>query len=76
MVSQQVSSRFLKTTAEGEFMAKGSNLFHGSTICTEKQLFDEPDEKNDDATSGRDHEGENKTVGWRIYPASSFFKGT
>ncbi len=28
----------------------------------EKQLFDEPGEKNDDATSGRDHEVENKKV--------------
>ncbi len=27
-----------------------------------KQLFDEPDEESDGATSGRDHEGENKKI--------------
>ncbi len=47
-------------------MIKGGNLFHGSTIRTEKQLFDEPDGKNDEATSGRDHEGEDKTEEWKI----------
>ncbi len=60
---QQASSRFLKTTTESELMTKGGNLFHGSTIRTEKkQLFDEPNEKSDDATSGRNHDGELKTV--------------
>ncbi len=54
MVSQQASWRFLKTTTEGELMKNGGNLFHGSTIRTEKRLFDEPDEKSDDATSGRE----------------------
>ncbi len=62
MVSQQASSRFLKTTTEGELMTKGDKLFHGSAIRTKKQLFDEPDENNDDVTSVRDHGGENKTV--------------
>ncbi len=62
MDSQQASSRFLKTTTEGELMTKGGNLFHGSTIHTKKQPFDEPNEKRDDATSGRDHEDESKTV--------------
>ncbi len=33
-----------------------------------KQLFDEPNEKSDDATSSGDHEGENKMVEWRINP--------
>ncbi len=36
MVSQQASNRFLKTTTEGELMTKSGNLFHGSTIRTEK----------------------------------------
>ncbi len=31
-------------------------------FAQKKQLFDEPDEKSDDATSVRDHEGENKKV--------------
>ncbi len=66
MDSQQASSRFLKTTTEGELMTQGCNLFHGSTIRTEKQPFDEPNEKSGDATSGRDHEGENKAVESRI----------
>ncbi len=39
MGSQQASSRFLKTTTEGELMTKGGNLFHGSTIRTEKAAF-------------------------------------
>ncbi len=69
MVSQQASSRFLKTTTEGGLMTKGGNLFHGSTIRTKKQLFGEPDENSDDETSGRDREGENKKVEWTIYPA-------
>ncbi len=43
-------------------MTKRGNLFHGSTIRTEKQLIEEPDEQYDDATSGRDHAGENNTV--------------
>ncbi len=43
-------------------------------FALKKQLFDEPDEKNDDAISGRDHEGENKTEEWRIYPAESQFR--
>ncbi len=33
------------------------------------QLFDESDERNDDTTSSRDHEREDKTVEYRIYPA-------
>ncbi len=33
-----------------------------------KSLFYEPGEKNDDATSGYDREGVNKTVAWKIYP--------
>ncbi len=39
MDSQQASSRFLKTTTEGEFMKKGGNLFNGSTIRKEKPAF-------------------------------------
>ncbi len=62
MVSQQAASLFLKTTTEGELIAKGGYLFHGMTMCTKKQLCDKPDEQNDDATSGRDYEGENKKV--------------
>ncbi len=31
-------------------------------LAQKKQLFDEPDEKSDDAISGYDHEGENKRV--------------
>ncbi len=31
-------------------------------FAQKKQLLDKPDEKNNDATSGRDHDGENKTV--------------
>ncbi len=31
-------------------------------FAQKKQLFDEPDEKSDDAISGHDHEGENKKV--------------
>ncbi len=34
----------------------------------EKELFDETDEKNGDATSGRDYEDGNKTVKWGLYP--------
>ncbi len=49
MDSQQASSRFLKTTTEGELRTKGGKLFHGSAIRTKKQLFGEPDETNDDA---------------------------
>ncbi len=39
MVSQQASKRFLKTPTEGELMKNGGNLFHGSTIRTEKATF-------------------------------------
>ncbi len=67
MVSQQASSRFLKTATEGELMTKSGNLFHGSTIRAEKAACRRA--KNDDATKGQDHEGENKMVEWRIYPA-------
>ncbi len=35
-------------------------------FAQKKQLFDEPDEKGDDATAGRDHEDESKTVERRI----------
>ncbi len=38
-------------------------------FARKKTLFYEPDEKNDDATSGRDPEGANKTVEWKIYSA-------
>ncbi len=31
------------------------------------QLFYKPDERNYDATSGRGHDGEDKTVEWRLY---------
>ncbi len=33
-----------------------------------KTLLYESAEKNDDATSSRDHEGENKTVEWKTNP--------
>ncbi len=42
-------------------------------FAQKKQLFDESDEKNDGATSGRDHEGENKTAELRIYLARGQF---
>ncbi len=61
MVSQHDSGRSLKISIEDELMTKGDNLFHGSTIRTEKPLFYEPDEKEDDTISGRDHEDENKS---------------
>ncbi len=41
-------------------------------FAQKRQIFDEPDEKNEDATSDRDHEGENKTVDRRIYPAEGY----
>ncbi len=56
-------------------MTKGGNLLHDSTIRREKQRFDEPDEKNDDATSVRDHKGENKTEERRILPAEGHICG-
>ncbi len=31
-------------------------------FAQKKQLFDEPEEKHDDATSDRDNEGENETM--------------
>ncbi len=39
MVSQQASSWFLQTTTEGKFLTKSGNLFHCSTIRTEKAAF-------------------------------------
>ncbi len=38
-------------------------------FAQKKQPFDEPNEKNDNATSGREHEDESKTVESRINPA-------
>ncbi len=46
MVSQQATRRFLKTTTEGELMTKGGDLFHGSTIRTEKNSFSTSQMKN------------------------------
>ncbi len=81
----------MKIAVEGEVMTGGANLFHGSTVRTEKQLFDEPYQKNNDTISGRDHEGdtvknnipwkvisavENSTGENEIRPPFSFFKGT
>ncbi len=43
-------------------MTKGGNLFHGSTIGTEKPPFYEPDDKNDGATPDGHYEGEDKTL--------------
>ncbi len=62
MVSQQVSRRFLKTTTEGESVIKVVTCSMARRFAQKKQLFDEPDEKSDDAISGHDHEGENKKV--------------
>ncbi len=40
-------------------------------LAQQKPLVNDPDEKKDDANSGRDFESENKTVEWNIYPKAS-----
>ncbi len=69
MVSQQASSRFLKTTSEGELMTKGGTCSMARRFAQKEQLFNGENKKNDDETSGGDHEGKDRTVNWRIYPA-------
>ncbi len=62
MVSKQESSRFLKIAMEGESITRVVICSMARQLPPKKPLFNVSGEKNDDANSDCDYEGENKRV--------------